>query len=426
MSATSASLCRILDQWSMDGGSLDALLREYSTFHIQTEGEVQAICRALDRVHKLPVEELGESPTPIALLSRFFSAAETDDAKVAVVQEGLTVLRWFVADAVAGKHYPEADILAILRLFAVCKQKEDVQWIYKALMRQIAPNHAHWFQVFEPFRSGHPYAKPFIQGVAKHLPKSVACLAFLELCDVAYESGLVTPHAFESEEGLQKLKKYLQPSPSRSREFARAAARTMKNLRNDYREELQAIAAEHPDPIVSLQSSIDRAAMGNTSEITKLQEQCSDWRYSFLVQKCLEASSMESLIPTEARAPDFLVKAELSFWLTVESEYRVPPDSMEIVDQRSLFWPPVHQTKLLHLVRYHYNAPKEGLPSDGIGIVGSQVASLVHETNPSMPFEDLYGLYCCWEMEFVGDPLAPRNRTAKAGRNLLRRNNPGF
>ena len=39
-----------------------------------------------------------------------------------------------------------------------------------------------------------------------------------------------------------------------------------------------------------------------------------------------------------------------------------------------------------------------------------------------MDLADLYGLHCCWELEERKDPIA-RHRTAKIGRNLLRKNN---
>ena len=41
-----------------------------------------------------------------------------------------------------------------------------------------------------------------------------------------------------------------------------------------------------------------------------------------------------------------------------------------------------------------------------------------------MDLADLYGLHCCWELEERKDPVAPRHRMAKIGRNLLRKNNP--
>jgi hypothetical protein len=426
MTATAAALCRILEQWALEGGELPKLLSEYVSFTIHTEAEVRAICTALDRIHNTPPTPEEPSPTALMTLTHLLSNAESEEAKEAVVDEGLTVLRWFVSDANSGKPHREEEILPMLEVFAVYQQKEDVQWIYKAILKPIAAQSKHWYSILSHFRKDTPYSRALIQGLAKHIPRETACLAFLDLCNHAFEEGWVQPHAFECEAGLAKLAKYLHPQSQRQPEYARAAAQSLKYLSSEHRGPLEQLASQHPDPIVSLQIVIERAAAGDESQRNVLMERCKDVRASYLTQQCMERSGLALLIPSESKDPNFLILAEMAYWLATSSDYQTAPDSLERIDSRTLFWPPDHQNKTLHLVRYHYEHPPRDLPAQGIGLVGSRVGSLIGESQPEMPPEDLYGLHCCWEMEQAGDPLAPRNRTAKTGRNLLRRGNPGF
>ncbi len=426
MTATASALCRILEQWTLEGGELPKLLSEYSTFSPNSEAEVRAICGALDRVHNAPWNPEEPSPTALKVLTQLLARAENEEAKEAVAQEGLTVLRWFVSDAISGKPHRDEEILEILELCAPYQHKEDVQWIYKAILKPIAAQSKRWYSILSHFRKDTPYSKALIQGLAKHIPRESACLAFLDLCNHAFEEGWIRPHAFESEAGLAKLAKYLHPQSQRHPEYARAAAQSLKYLSPEYRNPLEQLAGQHPDPIVSLQIVIERALAGDDNQRMLLIQRCKDVRVSYLTQQCMERSGLASLIPSEAKDSEFLILAEMAYWLATSSDYQTPPDSLERIDSRTLFWPPDHQNKALHLVRYHYDHPPHGLPIHGIGLVGSRVCSLIGESQPEMPPEDLYGLHCCWEMEQAGDPLAPRNRTAKTGRNLLRRGNPGF
>jgi hypothetical protein len=90
-----------------------------------------------------------------------------------------------------------------------------------------------------------------------------------------------------------------------------------------------------------------------------------------------------------------------------------------------LFWLPRHQHVRIHAVKYEFDQPQgEFKITDGIALVGSITHSMIGETTAAMDLLDVYGLHCCWELERLHDPLAPRNRTIKTGRNLLRKHNP--
>jgi len=52
-------------------------------------------------------------------------------------------------------------------------------------------------------------------------------------------------------------------------------------------------------------------------------------------------------------------------------------------------------------------------------MTGSITFSLIDETSPGMPPDDIYALHCCWEMEVNEDPRAPTERSVEAGRALI-------
>ena len=53
--------------------------------------------------------------------------------------------------------------------------------------------------------------------------------------------------------------------------------------------------------------------------------------------------------------------------------------------------------------------------------------ALFGETTADLPPEDIYALHCCWELEVENDSRAPQERSAAAGRELLKRaGNAGF
>ena len=81
---------------------------------------------------------------------------------------------------------------------------------------------------------------------------------------------------------------------------------------------------------------------------------------------------------------------------------------------------------MLWQVKYRCAAADDEPEQEGIGLIGSTTFVLFGETHAGMPPEDIYGLHCCYELAWAGNPRAPEDRTAEAGRKLLAAQNPGF
>jgi hypothetical protein len=90
-----------------------------------------------------------------------------------------------------------------------------------------------------------------------------------------------------------------------------------------------------------------------------------------------------------------------------------------------LFWPPTGDRRRLWLVKYAFDKQPDQDAQAGVAMIGTMPFALFDATDRLSP-EDLYGLYCCWELEVAGDPRAPKERTAAAGRKLLAEKNQGF
>jgi hypothetical protein len=106
------------------------------------------------------------------------------------------------------------------------------------------------------------------------------------------------------------------------------------------------------------------------------------------------------------------------------NEFGRPASGLELVDTRELYWPPVDEKIQLWLVKYTYS--DEEPVNVGVGMVGATTFALFGENSPEQSPEDLYALYCAWELEARGDDRAPRKRTVKAGRGVLKEYNPEF
>src|SRR5205085_6174999 len=72
----------------------------------------------------------------------------------------------------------------------------------------------------------------------------------------------------------------------------------------------------------------------------------------------------------------------------------------EIVDKRTLAWPPERELKPFWLIRYSLR-DKSGFGEDKLdcGVIGSMTFCFFSYEFAQRPPEDCYAIHCCWEME---------------------------
>jgi tetratricopeptide (TPR) repeat protein len=91
--------------------------------------------------------------------------------------------------------------------------------------------------------------------------------------------------------------------------------------------------------------------------------------------------------------------AELAEWLAFPTELGDYPDEIELVDHRTLLWPPRRKETALWLFRYRAR-DVWGLDEDdtGVGLVGSTTFCLFGYENHRRHPDDVYALHCAWEL----------------------------
>ncbi len=94
--------------------------------------------------------------------------------------------------------------------------------------------------------------------------------------------------------------------------------------------------------------------------------------------------------------PSALAEAELALWLAQPQQLGVPPRTIELVDQRMLYWPSFDEPQSCFLFRYQYTLP-QGEWSN-IGMAGPLVHSFAADL-ADLPVSDIYAAFAGWHAE---------------------------
>lgn len=129
-----------------------------------------------------------------------------------------------------------------------------------------------------------------------------------------------------------------------------------------------------------------------------LARACLDVQLSARAQWLLNDLGRGDAVPAAAEEPGFKAQAEFAVWLTHPCELGRPADELEIVDHRTLYWPPDGRDLPFWLIRYRLHGPvDEYLDPVGIGLVGSLTFCFFsYDLVDRLP-EDAYATHCYWE-----------------------------
>lgn len=420
-------LARALDKWTKHGGDLDDVLSSLSDQAVKSEAEAHAICAALDALRAEP-ERAGEDTigSPLHTLTAFFQEVASKEAFDILKQDGLLRLRTWVRDLLDGQGGREDDVMFILKILAMYRQREDVDLIARAARKPVKPDDYMWTVVFGQFSAEHPHSADMIDALRDPLPTEFILVTYLDMANGLAIAGRLDRHPFNSEAGRKHLDAWLRDTNAEHFSYAHSATAALPFIDQLSRERLLQVANGHPDPSARMEAAWAQAKSGDLAGLARLSDLCVDQRYSYTAQRYLEELGHSERIPDEVRRPEFQAVATMSNWLAYPNEFGRPPDSIELLDTRELFWPPTNDRRRLSLVKYSYNDDEGGEPDRGVGMVGSVTFALFGEATADLSPEDIYGLHCCWELEVNGDSRAPKKRTAEAGRRILGRHNEGF
>lgn len=101
-------------------------------------------------------------------------------------------------------------------------------------------------------------------------------------------------------------------------------------------------------------------------------------------------------IDATLRDPPALAEAELASWLTSPEQFGIPPQRIELVDTRTLYWPGYEEPQACYLFRYQYDLPSGQV--DNLGIAGPATLALTTDLT-RLPADDVYAIFAGWQVE---------------------------
>lgn len=417
----------VLDLWLEGNAPVDNLVDSLADVPLEYPEDLEAALAFLSSLRSvdLPSRRLRRChlALPEVVLSLLDKPAERFES---AIRERILPEAAALFDSLLGQRSESCQeaALYLLRLLAAFGDAEMAEPLLRAVRLPLLPDHPEWEEVFAEFDDAHPAWLEVCRSLAAPLPPDFIAVAFLDtLNDLALE-GRLAGHPFAGEEGCRRLEGWLRSSHPDKFSYARSATTALPFLGRGERERLLSLARRHPGEEVRLEAAWVAAATGDESGIRELAGWAADIRRSRQACQYLCDLHREEAIPELAKSPDFEAVAALTAWLALPEQFGFHPDRVEIVDCRELFWPPVGERVELRLLRYSVEA--DGFIEEGIGIVGEMTFALIDEPTAELSCEDLYGLYCAWEMIYHACPDAPEDWRPETGRAILARCNPGF
>lgn len=312
-----------------------------------------------------------------------------------------------------------AELLFLLKLLAMFQSDEGIECLIEAVQSGFGSEEYLWEVIFQIFcDADHPAREYVANALREPLPRGFAAVTYLDFVNTLAREELLESHPFDTPEGLALLNEWLL-DPDRF-SYAHSAAASLPFLFSPERDSLMALAMEHVDSAVQLESAWASARLGGEGGVKLLARFAQDLPHAATAIEYLHELGRDDAIPESSREPDFQALAEMCQWLAHPNEFGEPPIELTLFDTRELFWPPTNDRRQVWLFRYRYPENEAGeAAEEGLGMVGSVTFSLLDEVTAAHSPEDAYALHCCWELEYQEDPRAPVERSIEAGREIL-------
>ena len=288
----------------------------------------------------------------------------------------------------------------ILRLLAATETQEGTEAVLDALGHGLHESAWEWSQVYDLFREGHVERETFLEALRDQLPQGVAGEMLLDLCQQIASRDPGWTHLFDSKLGHARLEAYLRDEDPGAEGAARAAAATAAFLSGGPRANLISLAVEHRSRDVALEGAWAMAKLGLESGFELLARSTLDWRTSRRASTYLEAFGQQHRIPAAARDADLQARAEFAEHLSKPAHLRCSPTRVDIIDTRTLRWPPDGEPRTLRVLEFEMPREQELPPHRrrNRGLTGSVCHCLFDPAGLERPVEDLLAMHACWEI----------------------------
>jgi hypothetical protein len=154
---------------------------------------------------------------------------------------------------------------------------------------------------------------------------------------------------------------------------------------------------------VRLEAALSAARVGIASGIDVLARLAQNVHHSAQACAYLRELGQDDAIPPIALDPGFEAMAELSQWLAHPCELGHAPERLEVISERTLYWPPESATKTLRLISFQAPARETaGTAKRGMGLVGSTTLCLFDLHMAERSPDDVLAIHCYWELDAKG------------------------
>lgn len=109
-----------------------------------------------------------------------------------------------------------------------------------------------------------------------------------------------------------------------------------------------------------------------------------------------EELGLGDAIPEEHTTAQARAEAEMALWLSQPQQMAVPPTAVEVIDQRTQYWPGFDSPVDCFLVRFEYNLGDRAYSN--VGITGPMVHAVGADL-ADLPVDDIYAVYAGWQAE---------------------------
>lgn len=388
------------------GGDVAEELSKLDDYTIQSRDDARAICDALSRLPEATSTAEAAALAPrLQALARLFQDVESPESPAFEVlfEQGQPLLVGLL-DSVAERTDPaEAEeLLVVLKILAMYGSREGAEKVVEAARRPLKPEGYLWHVVLSVFAEGHPQREFVFEALSDPLPEGFIAVSLLDAATGVAIEGELAAHPFDSAEGKRRLRRWLEDRDPENYSYAHSATAALPFVSNPERDQLLALALDHADPGVQMEAAWAAGKLGREAGCRVLARFCRELAHAAVAQQYLVELGREDLIPEESLAPDFQAKAEMANWLAHPNELAQPPDELDIVDHRTLAWPPDGEPVELWLIKYVLR-DTTGLEEDDVdcGLVGSVTFCLFTRQMHLRPPEDAYAMHCYWEMEMT-------------------------
>jgi hypothetical protein len=384
------------------GGDLVEELRGLRDYPIRSRQDAKAICQALAQLPGTS-KDSRRFRSPLHALAALFQEVESGEVEAFPIlrAEGIPLLiRLFDQRRVDASDDDADDLLFVLKIMAMYRTKDGAIRIVQAARKPLKPDAYMWSVVLSMLAKDHPHRDFVFDSLRDPLPPGFIAVSLLDSANEASIAGERFKHPFDSPAGKRRLQEWLEAGNPSEFSYAHSATAALPFISNPERDQLFGLAMDHPDAGVQMEAAWASAKLGSTSALRMLARYCLECNRSAVAQRYLTELGREVLIPQPAREPDFQAKAEFANWLAHPNELGRPPDELEIVDKRTLRWPPERKAMPFWLIRYRLR-DQTGLEEDDIdcGLVGSVTFCLFSYKLHQRPPEDAYAIHCYWEMK---------------------------